>query len=145
MTPAEALTTLNRWAALLGVPEVRQAVDVLHRELDERLRDTRDADTVDRIAASCEHLHRQARAGAVRDAVALLDAADWLRVQASELERLRAAIAEHNAGQIAECEARSQSDGYAGMCAAHKRTSRGRCPDCPMLDMIALDSPEPAR
>lgn len=58
---------------------------------------------------------------------------------AREALTLRRLIEEHNAGCAAECAARSsEAGGYAGICAAHRRTARGCCPDCPQRDAIPL-------
>jgi hypothetical protein len=70
--------------------------------------------------------------------------ADGLAVTAREAIALRAAAEAHNAGCLAECDMRQRD--FNSRCIPFMRTSKGRCPDCPRLDMIPLpDAQEPER
>ncbi len=61
-------------------------------------------------------------------------AAEHRAMQAEEREAVyRALIVEHNAGCMVCCDARTPE-----YCAPFLSTSKGRCPDCPRLDMIEL-------
>lgn len=57
---------------------------------------------------------------------------------AREALAYRALIDAHNAGCDEACDARQAgpNPGTGGLCASMRRTSKGRCPDCPRLAMI---------
>jgi len=57
---------------------------------------------------------------------------------------LRALIDAHNAGCEADCKTRREKL-TPGLCVMYRATSKGRCPDCPRLDMIDVPAGDAAQ